>query len=444
MDGKQKLEVQNTADNGIYGKEKLEVQSTKDNGIEKLEVQETTDNEIDGKEMPEVPETADIEIDGKETPEVQETADNEIYGNEKLTLYDPNIKIKQEIDSDLEDLVQPLLHSDEMQENTILEKKLKVQNTANRGMDEKEHTTTNPSITEDIYSTSDEKPLVLLINEQRKAGMKRKKTVNEPKHKKSKTGEEDSTSDELTLLDIKKKNETKSIGDKKPLSTVRPLQKKKSKRCKKDEGTNTSDEENENDETMIEYESDIDYEILNDEEDLSDSDSDKEDDSSEEQDTISSLKWTHKLTNIAAKNFSGPNPGSTHQLRPESNQIEYFYAILPENVFTLMANSTNAYKPIYEKTKREKSKTKTWTDLSFNNVHINDIKAYIGIRMIMGLNPKPSVDDYWSTNPAFQNALISRTMSRRQFRLIQRYFHVNDPTKDPMRNPNREAGKEAC
>ena len=53
-------------------------------------------------------------------------------------------------------------------------------------MDEKEHTTTNPSITEDIYSTSDEKPLVLLINEQRKAGMKRKKTVNEPKHKKVK------------------------------------------------------------------------------------------------------------------------------------------------------------------------------------------------------------------------------------------------------------------
>jgi hypothetical protein len=45
----------------------------------------------------------------------------------------------------------------------------------------------------------------------------------------------------------------------------------------------------------------------------------------------------------------------------------------------------------------------------------DDMKAYIGIRMVMALDPKPSIADYWSTHPAFKNQYIADVMSRNRF-----------------------------
>ena len=60
----------------------------------------------------------------------------------------------------------------------------------------------------------------------------------------------------------------------------------------------------------------------------------------------------------------------------------------------------------------------------------------------MAVDPKPSVDDYWSANPALGNQKIIQTMPRRRFLSMQRYFHVNDPAKDPTRMTDKEKGKE--
>lgn len=70
------------------------------------------------------------------------------------------------------------------------------------------------------------------------------------------------------------------------------------------------------------------------------------------------------------------------------------------------------------------------------------MKAYVGIRMIMGIDQKTSTEDYWSTNPSLRNIRISETMSRRTFKLIQRYFHINDPFKDPSRLADLEKAKQ--
>jgi hypothetical protein len=60
------------------------------------------------------------------------------------------------------------------------------------------------------------------------------------------------------------------------------------------------------------------------------------------------------------------------------------------------------------------------------------MKAFFGIRMIMAIEPKPSMDDYWSSNPPLRNSRIADTMSRQKFKLIQRYFHIKDPKRDPV------------
>lgn len=61
----------------------------------------------------------------------------------------------------------------------------------------------------------------------------------------------------------------------------------------------------------------------------------------------------------------------------------------------------------------------------------------------MAVDPKSSVEDYWSNNIALRNDYITRIMSRKRFSIIQRYFHVNDPMKDPSRLPDAEARHEA-
>lgn len=107
-----------------------------------------------------------------------------------------------------------------------------------------------------------------------------------------------------------------------------------------------------------------------------------------------------------------------------------------------MAKSTNAYISIYEQARRKKTKNDKWSDEYVREVTTEDMKAYIGIRMIMAIDPKPSLDDYWSANPALGNQKVIQTMSRRRFQSIQRYFHINDPKNDPTRMADKTKAKE--
>lgn len=153
----------------------------------------------------------------------------------------------------------------------------------------------------------------------------------------------------------------------------------------------------------------------------------------------SSLNWLTRLQRKAPKPFLGPTPGPNRQLGKGCTPLDYFYQIFPEGMFEQMCDSTNAYVPIYEATKRKKDPV--WTDKFFKPVTRDVLKAYLGIRMIMSVDSKPSFDDYWSKNPSLQNNRISATMSRERFKSIQRYFHINDPVNDPSRRTDKESAE---
>ena len=115
-----------------------------------------------------------------------------------------------------------------------------------------------------------------------------------------------------------------------------------------------------------------------------------------------------------------------------------------------------------------------WIDKEFREITADDTKAYIGICIttrlsinqsinhqsnlysanIPGearaqwrdrqisvqqqnrLDPKASVEDYWSTDPVLGNEYIKATMSRCQFVNLTRYFHIDSPRNDPARIAN--------
>ena len=63
-----------------------------------------------------------------------------------------------------------------------------------------------------------------------------------------------------------------------------------------------------------------------------------------------------------------------------------------------------------------------------------EIRAFIGINMIMGIDRKPSIAHYWSTDPFLGNQGIQSVMPRERFEALCRYIHLNDSTRMPGRD----------
>lgn len=65
-----------------------------------------------------------------------------------------------------------------------------------------------------------------------------------------------------------------------------------------------------------------------------------------------------------------------------------------------------------------------WTPISKE-----ELMAFIGINIAMGVVSLPSMDDYWSTDPILSHAWFRAVISRNRFREILRYVHVTDNSK---------------
>lgn len=56
--------------------------------------------------------------------------------------------------------------------------------------------------------------------------------------------------------------------------------------------------------------------------------------------------------------------------------------------------------------------------------------------IIMGIQKLPSVEDYWSSDPALCVPEVAETMTLQRFQRISKYSHVNDNEKMPRRGDN--------
>ena len=111
--------------------------------------------------------------------------------------------------------------------------------------------------------------------------------------------------------------------------------------------------------------------------------------------------------------FCGENSGPKIRLGKETIEANLFMAFLGENFLERAASAINKYIHRYQ------------TKLS--NLTSKDIAAYLGIRIIMVVDPKSCIDDYWSTATCLNNKCVSSAMSKNLFKDIHRVFHVDDP-----------------
>lgn len=62
----------------------------------------------------------------------------------------------------------------------------------------------------------------------------------------------------------------------------------------------------------------------------------------------------------------------------------------------------------------------------WRNISTDELRAYFGFMILMGLNPKPALSDYWRMDPYMRYAPIADRISRDRFYDISRYLHFAD------------------
>ena len=65
---------------------------------------------------------------------------------------------------------------------------------------------------------------------------------------------------------------------------------------------------------------------------------------------------------------------------------------------------------------------------------VEELKAYLGFMIVMGINRLPEIRDYWSTDEKMHNTFIASRITRDRFEQISRYLHLVNNTSLPSRN----------
>ena len=182
-----------------------------------------------------------------------------------------------------------------------------------------------------------------------------------------------------------------------------------------------SDDEDSEFEGFSEPESDVDIpNALN----SSDEEPPDSDDDSENDDET----WTDRFCNVEIQDFTQ----ATGRVFTDNFDVEnaspkdYFDLMFSPEVVGDMVRHTNNYA-------RWKMEQKGEVDALWYDVTENELRAYLGVNIIMGINELPSYKDYWSRDKFIGNEGIKSTYIVRRYEKITEYFHVSDRENEPER-----------
>ncbi|XP_071803642.1 uncharacterized protein [Asterias amurensis] len=124
--------------------------------------------------------------------------------------------------------------------------------------------------------------------------------------------------------------------------------------------------------------------------------------------------WTRSLEDIKVTPFRPKKPLGPKFARSNST-LKYFFHFFPRSLLLDIAKWTNV--------KLREAGEKPTT--------IQEIQAWLGVIVLMGLFKQTIYRNYWSTDPILRNNLIAHTMSRNRFDALNNHLTCNDPDIDP-------------
>ena len=111
----------------------------------------------------------------------------------------------------------------------------------------------------------------------------------------------------------------------------------------------------------------------------------------------------------------------------EKDPLAFFMLFFPQELFELMAYETNEYATICLDSPVDlppKSRFQYWEDTT-----ADEMKAYVGLQIYMGLTDKPAIKDYWATGDYDNTTRFCEVMSRNRYELLSWFMHFNDNNK---------------
>ena len=138
-------------------------------------------------------------------------------------------------------------------------------------------------------------------------------------------------------------------------------------------------------------------------------------------------KWTETLKDHHRNPFTSPT-GPTVLISTEPSDI--FGLFYTDTVMEDIVHQTN----LYAQQTMEESQYEKWVDVT-----VEELKAYLGFGILMGIVKLPLIDDYWKKDPFLHYDPIASRITRDRFRDIWRYLHfVDNKTLPPPGTPGSD------
>ena len=139
--------------------------------------------------------------------------------------------------------------------------------------------------------------------------------------------------------------------------------------------------------------------------------------------------WSSNLTRVTINPFPITSLAGPTLTLPTS-PLEIFKLFFHHDLVCVLVEESNRY----AKEVMGDEKFSTW-----NPITGDEIKAFLGFSVFMGINRLPSLDDYWTRDPLLRYHPIASRITRDRFREISRFFHfVDNSTLTPRGTPGHD------
>ncbi|KAL0979753.1 hypothetical protein UPYG_G00189190 [Umbra pygmaea] len=135
--------------------------------------------------------------------------------------------------------------------------------------------------------------------------------------------------------------------------------------------------------------------------------------------------WGEPDQVISIEPFSAVS-GPQHSLGDDADTRDYFRLLFPDSLFEHIVEQTNSY-ALYRQRRSGKS------DPHWHPTDLREMKAYIGLNILMGINQLPDVEMYWASDIFIGNAGFKKTMTARRFEKLTQNLHLCDRESEPTR-----------
>nr|XP_033331114.1 piggyBac transposable element-derived protein 4-like [Megalopta genalis] len=140
---------------------------------------------------------------------------------------------------------------------------------------------------------------------------------------------------------------------------------------------------------------------------------------------LQETEWQTIPTTQAEEEVAEPDRGQDAELLMENincnDPFEIYELFVTDSIILLMVQQTNKYAIQIGTDNKTKKHQSSWTPVS-----IGEMKAFLGILLIMGVVQMPDIRLYWAENSIYGNDRIKRIMKRDRFLSILKHLHFAD------------------